>query len=216
LIAAWLLILSLWIAWRQPLWSDELNTLLLSRVPIHSLWMALADSADGNPPVSYLYVKAVSAMVPSEELECRIPSILYFCLMVTFVYFLATPYMSRLFALFASLAPTMTEARKYIIEGRPYASTLALTATALLCWREAAAGRHRKLCLAGLAFSIALAISSHYSATLVFAPLMAGEMIRTLARRKSDVAMWIAIAAGAIPLLFLQPLFAGVRQYLVS
>jgi hypothetical protein len=110
----------------------------------------------------------------------------------------------------------MTEARKYIIEGRPYASTLALTATALLCWREAAAGRHRKLCLAGLAFSIALAISSHYSATLVFAPLMAGEMIRTLARRKSDVAMWIAIAAGAIPLLFLQPLFAGVRQYLVS
>jgi hypothetical protein len=69
------------------------------------------------------------------------------------------------------------------------------------------------LSLAGLSLSLAAALSCHYYAILTFGPLIAGEAVRSVSRRRLDFGVWIALGVGLIPLAIFLPLIKAARGY---
>jgi hypothetical protein len=83
---------------------------------------------------------------------------------------------------------------------------------ALVCWQRAAEGAPRGKALAGLAASLACAFASHYYAFLVLVPFAVGELVRLVVRRRLDLGMALALAAGPATLVLLLPLALGASQ----
>ena len=71
--------------------------------------------------------------------------------------------------------------------------------------------RRRLLSLVGLTASLAAALASHYYAVLIFVPLAAGEVARTIVRRRLDPWVWLAFALATIPLWVFLPLIQSGR-----
>src|SRR5262249_18522328 len=113
----------------------------------------------------------------------------------------------------AMLFPLSTGAYYYAFEARPYGLVLGLAGLAMICWQSLAEGEGRALPLAGLALSLAAAVSCHYYAVLVLIPFVCGEAARTLSRRRLDLPVWAAMAASLVPLLIFFPLIARARSY---
>ena len=199
---------------RRVFWFDEINTVLLARLPLNRLWQALAAGADTNPPLFYIPVGWCERFLGESQLACRVPSIAFFSLAMVSMYAIAKPYTNRLYALAAAFLLFMTNAGSYAVEARSYAVTIACGAAALFCWREAANFRHRRACLIGLACSLAIAISSHYAAAILFMAIAAGELVRIIRRRAIDWPVLAALAIAAAPLWFFRPLVAAVHIYL--
>ncbi|MDP9038875.1 MAG: hypothetical protein M3O02_06305, partial [Acidobacteriota bacterium] len=57
-----------------------------------------------------------------------------------------------------------------------------------------------------LALSLAAAVSSNYYGVLAWSPIALGELVRSLRARRIAPAPWLALAAGALPLLAYLPL----------
>src|SRR6185295_14459378 len=93
---------------------------------------------------------------------------------------------STLYGLLAAALTFATGALRYATEARPYGLVVGFCALALVCWQAAADDHCRKLSLTGVAVAVAAAISSSYYAVLILAPLGAGELVRSLTRRKID------------------------------
>jgi hypothetical protein len=89
---------------------------------------------------------------------------------------------------------------------------LGYAALSLLCWQSVDDDRRRILSLAGLSASLAAALASHYYAVLIFVPLAAGEVARTIVRRRLDPWVWLAFALATIPLLVFLPLIQSGRK----
>lgn len=104
------------------------------------------------------------------------------------------------------LLPLVTSAYYYAYEARPYGLVLGFCALSLVCWQTATEGHNRKRSLIGLAVSLAAAVSNHYYAALAFFPLALGEVVRSLARRRLDLPMWVAFGSAMTPLLLFLPL----------
>ena len=198
------------------LWFDEVNTALLSHLPAGQLWESLRAGADTNPPMLYYPVRLARTLLSSEELATRLPSIFEFLLMMGCIHLILRRYVGSAYALAAAFFPFLTAAGLYATEGRGYAAMLGFSSAALLLWRDATVDVRRNRSLLGLALAIALAVSNHYSAALIVVALGSGEAARTLQRRRVDVFVWMAIAAGSLPILFFRPLLPAIHTYLLS
>ena len=86
-------------------------------------------------------------------------------------------------------------------------------AAMLLFWQRAVEKDRRWPRLAGLAFCEGAAVSSHYFAVLLLAPLAIGELVRTLRNRRIDFGVWAAFAAGLSPLIANIPLLQATAVY---
>jgi hypothetical protein len=100
----------------------------------------------------------------------------------------------------------------YATEARPYGLVLGCAALSLLCWQSVADDRRRILSLAGLSASLAAALASHYYAVLIFVPLAAGEVVRTIVRRRLDPWVWLAFVLATIPLWVFLPLIQSGQR----
>jgi hypothetical protein len=116
-------------------------------------------------------------------------------------------------ALCAGVLPLVTTAYYFASEARPYGLVLGFSAIALLCWQAVAPGRFRALWLVGLTSSLAATLSTHYYGIMVMLPLASGEIVRTLKRRRLDVAVWAAFACAAVPLVWHLPLIRAGTVY---
>ncbi len=207
---------ALWVAESRAVWFDEVITLTLARLPLHNLWLALREAVDWNPPLFYLPVGILLHLLPSPELALRLPSIAASAVAGVCSYLLVKPYLTRVFAIAAAFLPLITFAALFIDEGRAYATALAFMLLAVLFWQRANSSPRAWFTFAGLACSIALAVSSHYSATLVISALLVGECAKIVLKRRIDWAAIASIFLGCVPLLVYRPMMSAIHRMMLA
>lgn len=198
----------------KPLWYDELFTFHLSRLPSPAaIWQALANGLDQQPFPYFVAHHAAFRLLGEGAAATRLPEILGFALLTAGVFGFVSHRAGAVCGALAAVACWMTEARHYATEARPYALLAGFTALSFLCWQRATDPERRVRWLVALAASLAAAVSSHYYAVLVLAPLGAGELCRTLLRRRLDPAVWLAFGGAALPIaIFLLPILGSLAR----
>ena len=183
----------------KPFWHDEIYTILMSRLPsLHAMWSAGADGVDLSPPLNLWATRAVHAVAGVGVVQTRVPALAGFCLAVCLIFLVVVRRAGMLAALSGALIPFVTAGLRFASEARPYGLMMGLAAASLYCWMEAARGRARTRNLALLALALAASIWNHYFGLLVFAPIAAGECVRTADRRQIDRGVALAMLTALI------------------
>ncbi len=200
----------------RSLWFDEIFTWHVSRLPrVQDIWTALATGYETNPPLPFLLTRWSMSLFGEGHLGVRFPAIVGFWLMCVCLFFFVRRRCSAVHAAFAMVFPLLTYAYWYASEARGYGLVLGFSGLALLCW-QAAEGRGRRWALAGLALSVAVAISSHYYAVLIVCPIALGEVVRSFTRRRIDLWVWLMFALGLAPLGLYLPLIRSALANVYS
>lgn len=199
-----------------PLWFDEIISYTVARLPdLSTIWAALAQTADGQPPLTHLSMRLAHTLLGTGELATRIPYLFAFAAGVWAIYRFVAVRVGSVPASLAVLLVWTSYAYRYAREARPYALVLCFAALALSCWRGAVEGRRRRAYLAGFAASLIGLVSSHYYAAVCLLPFGIGELARVLRSRKMDWGVSLAIGLSPLALLPYLPLIRQVRgEYL--
>jgi hypothetical protein len=204
LIFAYLAVLlggALAVSARFLFWHDELFTYYIATLPSFSqVWSALSTGQEQIPPGYYAIVRGSLGIFGDNSIALRLPSLIGFLLMAVALFEFVSLRLSPIYGAIAALFPMVTSVRYYVHDARPYGLELGFAALALLCWQRATEGRNRFIALSGLCISLAGAISCHYYGVLLILPLAIGEVVRTVARRRIDVAILACFAASLLPL----------------
>jgi len=205
------------LAWYKLLWNDELFTLYIARLPTYSdIWSLLASGVEQTPPTFHILARMSLKLFGVTPWALRLPEILGVGVMSLCLFLIVSRRSSAAYGLVAMVLPLVTHALYYATEARPYGLVLGCAALSLLCWQSMADDRRRILSLAGLSASLAAALASHYYAVLIFVPLAAGEVARTIVRRRLDPSVCLAFALATIPLWVFLPLIQSGRKLSVT
>ena len=196
----------------KPFWHDELYSIFLARLSFPELWNALAHGADASPPLGYLLLKAVRALLGEGPVAMRLPSMIGFWIFSLCLFRFVHRRLEASYAFAACLLPVATGAYSYAYEARCYGLILGFSGLALVCWQMAAEDRRRSLALCGLACSLAGITCSHYYGAAIYFPLGAAELARVVRRRSLDGGMAAAFLAGLVPLPLCYPLMRSLRR----
>ena len=213
-LGSWWLILLTKLARDKLFWHDEIYTVLLARLPLGSLWRASLDGVDLSPPLNIVLTRAVQLVAGAGPVASRLPSITGFIFTSLLLFAFVRKRSNALIGATAALLPAFTEAWTYATEARGYALTMACFAAALYGWSEAAAGRRVRSNLVVMAVALAAGMWSHYYFVLAFVPIVVGEIVREVTRRRPDPGFWVALGAAVVatlPLLPLASVAAGQR-----
>lgn len=204
----------------KPFWHDEIYTVLLARLPsVGAHWAALRDGVDFAPPLNGFATRAVRTVAGSGAIAARIPAMAGFWVMLLAIYAMVRRRGNATLALAAAFIPFFTAAYRYSYEARPYGLMIAFAALAWLAWTEAARGIRRRLFLSILGVALAAGLWNHYFAAFVFAPIVAGELVRSIRERHIDASIWLvtigALAAAAPLYPLLRDAAAQTRHFWV-
>jgi Dolichyl-phosphate-mannose-protein mannosyltransferase len=188
-------------AWGKSFWYDEILTILEARQPTLSASLNAARDVDWMPPLSHVEFYLTDKLLGDGEIAFRLGPMLGFWVFCLCLYAFVAHRASIAFAFVALLLPFATLFSAYSFEARSYALELGFCGIALLAWQAAADGRHRPLALIALFVGLAGALLNHYWAVFIYLPLGTAEAWRNFQRRQIDWPIWIAFAAGAVPLL---------------
>lgn len=166
-----------------------------------------------DPLVYHLLAHAATKVFGATAFALRLPSLLGFLLMQVCLYLFVRRYASEREAVFAMAFPALTATLFYAAEARPYGLLLGLYALTLLCWRRAVETERGRAALIALAFSVALALNTHYFGVLLLVPLCGAELARTVERRRLDAGMVAAIGAGVACILFTLPFQKAAGEF---
>ncbi len=194
---------------RKLFWFDEIFTVQVAKLPdLRSIWAALSQGVDFNPPLFYFLTKAGVALAGPGHLGVRLPEIAGFGIFCLCLYRFVALRSTVLGGLVAMLFPLLTGAYAYAYEARPHAVVLGCLGVALVCWQQAATpqGRARWPWLLGLALALACGLLNHAYAVLLFVPFIFGEAVRLWTTRKPDWPMAWALLVGAAAFAVLIPL----------
>jgi hypothetical protein len=186
-----------WIASRRLFWLDELYTFYVSRLPsVGAIATALLNDAEQHPPLDFILRHWSQVLFGTNEFGTRFPSILGFSIAGVSVFWFVKRRADSILAFIAMFALFATNAFRYAFEARAYGPILGFSAVALLSWQSLAMGRPRRALWAFALFAgLATCISVHYYGIFIYLPLTAGELMRTIMRRKID---WLVVAAMAV------------------
>jgi len=189
---------------RERLWYDEILTLDASALlpSLGALWSFLKRGLELNPPLGFIVAAASESVFGRNAFGLRFPSVIAFWIMSACLYAFLRRRLPLPFALAGALLPALTAAVRYSYEARPYAEVLALAGVALVAWQAAAEGRGRRIALPAITFALAAVLCAQPLAITLAVPFLAGEVTRSIQRRRLDVPMWLAFAA-ATPALWL-------------
>jgi hypothetical protein len=186
---------------------DEIMTYSLAELRnIRDIWPLIGKGIELNPPVPFWLTWGIHHTIGGGEVASRLPAIFGLWLLCFCLYHFVMRRCGVVFGFVAFLLPLFTYPASDAMVARGYGLMLGMSALALLCWQLACDGVRRALSLAGLALGVAGAVSCHYYAVYVAFALCAGELVRTVARRRLDAGVWLACAAGLSPLVFYAPL----------
>ena len=198
---------------RRLLWNDELFTYYIATLPSFSeVWAALLTGQEQTPPAYYAIVRGTLAIFGNNSIALRLPSLIGFLLLAVALFKFVSFRLPPIYGIIAASFTMVTGILYYVHEARPYGLELGFAALALLCWQRATEKTDRFVALGGLWFSIAAAISCHYYGVLLILPLAMGEVIRTVCRKRIDIAIWICFAASILPFLFALRLILNAVQ----
>jgi Dolichyl-phosphate-mannose-protein mannosyltransferase len=201
------------IAHRRHLWNDELYTYYFARLPsLGDVWHELAKGVEQTPPLFYVITRAALWAFGDNTVAIRVSEILGVLAACCILFVVVARRTSVAGGAIAPLVILATSALQYGYEARPYGLVLAFAAVALLCWQERTDGAGL-VAVGGLAVALAAAVSTHYYAVFLVVPLLAGELVRTLQRKRWDVPVLAALGLGLAPLVAYAPLIRGARRY---
>ncbi len=200
---------------RQKLfWNDELFTLYISRLPrLVDIWSILDTGVEQLPPTFHILTRTFMWLFGENHLAVRLPEILGMGLMSLCLFFVVAHRASTTYGVVAMILPLVTQAYYYAYEARPYGLVLGFSAASLFCWQSAAEGRRRILSLVGLTAALTAALATHYYSVLLFVPLAAGELARSIMRKRVDLRIWLAFFIATIPLWIFLPLIQAGRRH---
>jgi 4-amino-4-deoxy-L-arabinose transferase-like glycosyltransferase len=171
-----------------------------------------------EPPPYHVLAHAAMAIFGPTAFALRLPAFVGYLLMQVCLYFFVRnlvgnrsgdPIAQRA-GLVAMAIPALTWTLYYSAEGRPYGLLLGSYGLAVLCWQVAARRdgesiRQRIWPLVGLAAALALTLNVHFYGVLLLAPLCGAELLRIWQRRRLDVGILGALAAGTATMAFSLP-----------
>jgi hypothetical protein len=187
---------------RKLFWLDELFTVYLSRLPdFKSLWHAVLNGADFQL-VLILLTRISERIFGEGHIATRLPEILGFWVFCLCLFRFVSLRLSVLSACVSLLFPLVTGAYWYAYEARAHGLVLAFCGIALISWQAAAERTApRGFWLFALGGSLACALLTHSYAFLIVAPIVLGELWRTISRKRLDWPVWTTIAASSLALL---------------
>jgi hypothetical protein len=199
----------------RPLWHDELFTAYLVRLPTAgALLDGLASGIDLMPPLYHLILRVLVPILGDSPVVLRMPSIVGFWVMCLCLYRFVSRRLPAEFGFAAMLVPLCTRASYFMVEARPYGLVLGLGALALVAWQALdVRSRLRPMWLGCLILSLSAAIAAHHYAVLLLVPLMAGELVRSMARRSVDWLVVLCITGATLMMLPLSPFLRVAREF---
>ena len=201
---------SMYEAMHRPFWYDEVFTVVLTRLSsMAEIRAALANAADSSAPGFYIIQRALSGIAANEHLGFRLASIAAVTSVSLFVFVFARRHLPFPAAGIAAVIPLLSHLyHHYSVEARPYALVAGFAALAMVAWQRAASRGWVLVLAAGLA----AAVSVSYYAVFAIAPFAMAEAVHFSRSKRLRPAVWVALAAGAIPLLVNWPLLNSYRE----
>jgi Dolichyl-phosphate-mannose-protein mannosyltransferase len=193
-------ILTFYRASRKLFWFDELFTVYLSRLPdLKSVWRALMNGVDFNPPLFYLLTRFAEHIPGEGHIAARLPAILGFWVFCLCLFRFVSLRLSIPSACVSMLFPLVTGAYWYAYEARAHGIVLGFCGIAIISWQAAADRTARRgWSLFALGGSLSCALLTHSYAFLIFAPIVLGELSRTTSRKRPDWPIWTTIAVSSL------------------
>jgi len=201
-------------AFRKLMWNDELYTYYIARLPtMHDVVGALMSGGEQTPPFFYLTTRASLHLFGINNIAIRLPEMLAVFVMMLCLFRFVRRTSSVSAALCAALFPIVTKAYGYSFEARPYGLVLGFGALAIVSWQAATLEGRSRWTVVCLTVAVAAAASSHYYGVFLALPLVVGEIVRTVTRRRLDAAIWVALGISVVPLLWHLPLIKAGTAY---
>ena len=198
---------------RRAFWIDELVLSELADLPsISQIWPLIEKGIELNPPLPFWLTWILHHVVGKGEIITRLPAAIGFWVMCLCLYHFVRRRSDVLHGFIALLLPIFTYSIGEATWARGYGIMLGFTGLAVLSWQLARDGVRRPYALAGLALSLAGAVSCHYYAVYLAGALALGEIERVRAGGKSDFPVWGALAAGLSPLILYLPLLRSAAR----
>lgn len=189
---------------RRYFWHDELYTLYIATAPGWS-WFWRELQLDLNPPLSYLAVRASTALFGQSGYAVRLPSILAFLAGSLCLWRYVSVRLDRWYGLLAMLVFWASPFFYYATEARPYALVIGFLGATLLCWQHVTEPGRSFLWVVGLGLAVAGMMMSHLMALFYVFPFCVAEAIRLYESRKLDFPVWVALLAPcALPFFWLR------------
>jgi hypothetical protein len=182
------------------LWHDELFTYYIAQAPNLSTLLEQTRTLDLNPPLSYLFVRALFLVFPPSATVCRIPSMVGFVLCMACVYWLLQRKLGAPWGIVGVLFLATGDAFPYAFEARPYGLMLGFVSLAFVGWQKATSDAKSQLGLFLLVFGGFGALLSHVFATFAWMILILAEVLRVTRCRRLN---WHVLLALLIPLIAL-------------
>jgi hypothetical protein len=193
-------------------WIDELYTLYLSRLPdMASVWNALKQGVDFNPPFLYLFTRVSEFLFGRGQVAARLPEIVGFWIFCLCLFRFASARTSVLAGAISMLFPMVTTAYFYGYEARSHGIVLGFAGIALICWQAASRSRRKAWWLTGLSLALLCAILTHTYAVLLIVPFVLAELTRLQSVRRVDWPTWLAIFSPLAGALVYLPLFRAAK-----
>ena len=199
----------------RPMWFDELITFNIARqFSPTAIWHLLLRGADPNPPLSHLLAAISMKLLGQSAFALRLPGVCAGAVTVLCIFELLVRRIPAVFASIGVLFYMMTRGLDYSYEARSYPFLICFAVLALLAWRWTHESRRQRWAAVLLAFALACGVLSNYYGVLAFFPIAAGELTASLQYRRIAWRVWIALAAGALPLIACLPLIhAAVSRF---
>ncbi|HEY6991903.1 MAG TPA: glycosyltransferase family 39 protein [Bryobacteraceae bacterium] len=198
---------------RRPMWADEIYTVLTARQPsVSGILEYIREYCEGIPP---LYLAIVHFLIPifgNDALAARLPATLGFGAMVLGVFTFCKARMNAAYSLLAALLCCQV-CLYFAREGRPYGAVLGCATWALVFWQRAPA--RRRADLIGLAVCLGFAVALHYYAICILGSLLLAEMIAACRDRKWNPGVLWAMTAPLMVLAIHYPLIHAGRPFQV-
>lgn len=196
-----------------PMIPDELLTYVQAQLPtLDAVWTTLKTMpATVDPPLNPAIAFFALRLPFPPTLSLRLPAIVWYGAMMLGLFVLVKRRAPPVVALLAFALPMVLPISSFSIQSRPYALWLGAAGWALVCW-QGARDRPRALSLAGLYVCLTVAILAQYVGSLIFLPLIAGELWRTR-RNGLDLPVWLTFLAAGASLLAYAPLLKASSVY---
>ncbi len=190
-----------------PFWADELSTFHIAQVPAWDQMVRFNQKMDLNPPLEPTLVWLSMHLFGHREFAGRLPSVLSFTVVVACMFVFLRRRVPLWFAAAGALLLLCNEGISYYAtETRPYAVELAMLGVALVAYdtilRQSSRFEtvhslpgplHRLAPRLLLGLALVGLLLSHIFGVFGIAAFLLAEAVRTLRRRKVDVATWLAL-----------------------
>lgn len=208
-----LCLLCVWAWWASApklLWFDEQLGLAAAMVPrVGDIPTALALPVDLNPPLHHLFMRLSIGLLGYSPMAARLPSLLAMLVFLLCLFIFVSRRLRPAYGILAVLLVMCVPVTQFAWEARPYALLLGFTGIALVSYQSRIGGKGTVPLAALLACCSGLVLS-HYYGLLIIGAFAAGEIVRTLQRKKFDWPLGAGLVA--IPCATLLLLGGLIRQ----